>query len=72
MTKDDLEKYIEFLLTQNELSRKKNIRIVYRGDTLENLCKKLNVEYRGASTLINTILERLLWSVKKEKDITTN
>ena len=42
-----------------ELTRKKIIQPVYRGDSLKNLCNKLNVQFNGKTTDIETLLNRL-------------
>lgn len=59
MTKNELIKYNDFLLTQMDLTRKKIIKILYRGDSLRNLCDKLNVCYDNQNTDIRTLLARL-------------
>lgn len=59
MTKEELIKYNCFLLTQLDLMRKKEIRPLYRGDSLKNLCEKLNIYYNNGEANITDILERL-------------
>lgn len=59
MTQEELIKYNCFLLTQLDLMRKKEIRVLYRGDSLKNLCEKLNVEYNNGDVNVRNILERL-------------
>lgn len=67
MIKNELEKHNKFLLKQLELTSKKIIRIVYRGDSLLNLCKKLGIVYRGPDTNFDMLLERLFMVGEKGK-----
>lgn len=67
MTIQELTRYNDFLFTQLELMRKKVIRTIYRGDSLQNLCEKLNVFYNQEDTSISTILERLFIVGEKSK-----
>lgn len=59
MTKEELIRYNSFLLTQLDLMRKKEIRVLYRGDSLKNLCEKLNVDYNKGNANVEDILDRL-------------
>lgn len=59
MTKEELIRYNSFLLTQLDLVRQKEIRALYRGDSLENLCEKLNVSYNNGNANVKEILNRL-------------
>jgi len=59
MTQEELMRYNCFLLTQLDLMRRKEIRVLYRGDSLKNLCEKLNVEYNNGDVNVRNILERL-------------
>ncbi len=59
MTRQELENYNGFLLKHMELTRKRAIKPIYRGDSLKNLCAKLNVPYDGDRTDIRTLLGRL-------------
>lgn len=52
--------------------RNKIIRTIYRGDSLENLCEKLNVYYDEENTDISTILERLFIIGEKSKRFYTD
>ena len=59
MTQEELIRYNCFLLTQLDLMRRKEIRALYRGDSLKNLCEKLNVDYNNGASNVKDILERL-------------
>lgn len=59
MTQEELIKYNCFLLTQLDLMRRKEIRALYRGDSLKNLCEKLNVDYNSGNANVSNILNRL-------------
>lgn len=67
MTNLKLERYNQFLFLLNTLSYKKEITQVYRGDSLENLCKKLNIEFLQENTDTNLICERLFMVGEKAK-----
>lgn len=67
MTTQELTRYNDFLFKQLEMMRKKIIRPIYRGDSLENICEKLNVHYNKDQTNISTILERLFIVGEKSK-----
>jgi len=67
MTKNELNQYNQFLLKHIELTRKRAIRPLYRGDSLKNLCKKLNVNYNYEKTDIKTIVKRLFMVGEKAK-----
>lgn len=72
MTKQELTRYNDFLFIQLELMKKRVIQLIYRGDSLENLCKKLNVYYENEHTNISTILERLFMVGEKAKRFYTD
>lgn len=59
MTNIELERHNDFLLKQIELTRKRIIQPIYRGDSLRNLCYRLNVEFNEMNTNIETLLDRL-------------
>ncbi|RXG18392.1 hypothetical protein DSM03_1011074 [Leeuwenhoekiella aestuarii] len=59
MTNIELQKHNDFLLKQMELTRKRIIQPVYRGDSLRNLCFRLNVEFNETQTDTETLLNRL-------------
>lgn len=72
MTNIELKRHNDFLLKQNELTRKKIIQPIYRGDSLKNLCNKLNVEFEGKSTNIETLLNRLFMVGEKAQRFYTD
>lgn len=59
MNREELIRYNDFLLKQIDLTRKREIRPIYRGDSLKNLCEKLNVTFNYENTDIPIVLERL-------------
>lgn len=59
MTQEGLIRYNCFLLTQLDLMRLREIRTLYRGDSLKNLCEKLNVEYNNGNPNVKDIIDRL-------------
>ena len=63
----ELQRYNDFLFLINTLSYKREISQIYRGDSLENLCKKLNIEYLEENTDTNLICERLFMVGEKVK-----
>lgn len=63
----ELQRYNDFLFLINTLSYKREISQIYRGDSLENLCKKLNIEYLEENTDTNLICERLFMVGEKAK-----
>lgn len=67
MTKLELQRYNDFLFAINTLSYKKEISQIYRGDSLENLCRKLNIDYLQENTDTNLICERLFMVGEKAK-----
>lgn len=67
MTKLELERYNDFLFKQILLSEKKEIKLIYRGDSLKNLCEKLNVDYLEQNTNVNSVLNRLFMVGEKAK-----
>lgn len=67
MTKLELSRYNDFLFTINMLSYKKEISQIYRGDSLENLCEKLNIDYQQESTDTDLVCERLFMVGEKAK-----
>lgn len=67
MTNLELQRYNEFLFLINTLSYRREISQIYRGDSLENLCKKLNVQYLQENTDVNLITERLFMVGEKAK-----
>ncbi len=67
LSKRELELYITFLLKQNELIRKRIIRPIYRGESLANMCEKLNVENKGAETNYERLAEILFMVGDKSK-----
>ena len=67
LSKRELELYITFLLKQNELIRKRIIRPIYRGESLANMCEKLNVEHKGAETNYERLAEILFIVGDKSK-----
>ena len=44
---------------QLDLMRQKEIRALYRGDSLKSLCEKLNVSYNNGNVNVRDILDRL-------------
>src|SRR5690554_3678556 len=67
MTNLELQRYNDFLFSINTLSYKREISQIYRGDSLKNLCKKLNVKYLQENTDTNLICERLFMVGEKAK-----
>lgn len=67
MTNTELSNYNEFLLTQTLLSQKGIIKLIYRGDSLKNICEKLNVQYQSDKTDVYIVLERLFMVGEKAK-----
>lgn len=67
MKKKKLVHYNDFLLKHIDLTAKRIIKPIYRGDSLRNLCNKLNVEYNSEETNIETILDRLFMVGEKAK-----
>lgn len=67
MTNLELQRYNNFLFLINTLSYKREISQIYRGDSLENLCNKLNVQYLEENTDLNLICERLFIVGEKAK-----
>jgi hypothetical protein len=59
MTNLELQRHNHFLLKQIELTRKRIIQPIYRGDSLRNLCYRLNIEFNEMNTEIETLLHRL-------------
>jgi len=59
MTNLELKRHNDFLLKQNELARKRIIQLIYRGDSLKNLCDKLNVDFNETNIDVRTLLSRL-------------
>ncbi|MEO9507923.1 MULTISPECIES: hypothetical protein [Flavobacteriaceae] len=72
MTNRELERHNNFLLKHMELTRKKIIQPIYRGDSLKNLCYKLNVEFDEERTDINTLLYRLFMVGEKAQRFYTD
>ena len=72
MTNIELKRHNDFLLKQNELTRKRIIQPIYRGDSLKNLCYKLNVDFDGKSTNIETLLNRLFMVGEKAQRFYTD
>ncbi len=70
--KIELLRYNNFLLKQIDLTRSRIIKPLYRGDSLENLCEKLNVYYNQDKTDIATLLERLFMVGEKAQRYYTN
>lgn len=67
MTTSELKRYNDFLLTQTLLSQKQIIQLIYRGDSLKNICEKLNVEYQSNKTNVSEIIEKLFMVGEKAK-----
>lgn len=67
MTKPQLLSFNSFLLKQIKMIGTGKVKLVFRGDTLENLCFKLNVEYRGAQTDFEVLTDRLFMLGEKAK-----
>ncbi|REG88761.1 hypothetical protein [Flavobacterium aquicola] len=72
MKKIELLRYNNFLLKQIELTQKRVIKPIYRGDSMENLCEKLNVFYDQKEIDIPTLLERLFMVGEKAQRYYTN
>ena len=72
MTNRELERHNNFLLKHMELTRKRIIEPIYRGDSLKNLCYKLNVEFSGKTTDIETLLYRLFMVGEKAQRFYTD
>lgn len=72
MKKIELLRYNNFLLKQIELTRKRVLKPIYRGDSMENLCRKLNVSYNQKEIDIPTLLERLFMVGEKAQRFYTN
>jgi len=72
MNNIELLRYNNFLLKQIDLTRKRIIKPIYRGDSLKNLCEKLNVVYDHENTDITTILERLFMVGEKARRFYTD
>lgn len=67
MTNQELIRYNQFLLAEMDLTRRRVIKLVYRGDSLNNLCERLNVDNNGDLTNIELILERLFMVGEKSR-----
>ncbi|MDH6254205.1 hypothetical protein M2347_003932 [Chryseobacterium sp. H1D6B] len=67
MTNLELQRYNDFLFLVNTLSYKREISQIYRGDSLENLCKKLNIDYLEENTDTDLVSERLFMVGEKAK-----
>lgn len=67
MTNLKLQRYNDFLFLINTLSYKREISQIYRGDSLKNLCNKLNVSYLEENTDVNLISEKLFMVGEKAK-----
>lgn len=67
MTKQELIRYNSFLLTQMELTQRRVIKPIYRGDSLSNLCHRLNIKFEENSTNITELLRRLFMVGEKAK-----
>ncbi len=72
MTKIELQRYNDFLLKHLELTRKKVIRPIYRGDSLKNLCDKLGVYYNYDTTDLKLVLDRLFMVGEKARRFHTD
>lgn len=67
MTNEELIKYNSFLFKEIELIAKRLIKPIYRGDSLKNLCDKLNVLYDYENTDFLSICDRLFMVGEKAK-----
>tara|TARA_R110000868_G_scaffold144361_1_gene363345 strand:- start:6090 stop:6983 length:894 start_codon:yes stop_codon:yes gene_type:complete len=72
MNREELIRYNDFLLMQIDLTRKRVIKPIYRGDSLNNLCEKLNVTFKYENTDIPTVLERLFMVGEKAQRFYTD
>lgn len=67
MTGEKFAKHNSFLLTQIELTQKRIIKPIYRGDSLCNLCLKLNVKVEKETFDIFELLRRLFMVGEKSR-----
>jgi len=67
MTNQELIRYNQFLLAEMDLTRRRVIKLIYRGDSLSNLCERLNVDYNGDLTNIELVLKRLFMVGEKSR-----
>ena len=72
MTNLELKRHNDFLLTHNDIVRRKIIQTIYRGDSLKNLCEKLNVEFNDSDVDLYTLLDRLFMVGEKGKRFYTD